>query len=84
MKTHLSQKFALVPPLLRQVIGGLIGALVALVVYGVYEVASPSILALLPSSSIPAAYSEDRREIRQQQIADLAKEIFATEDLGHE
>lgn len=77
LNTHIPLSFSRLSPLWRQIAGAAVGTLVALVLYGVYDLASPSLLALLPGVSTKAEYSEERRDLRQQQIADTAKEIMS-------
>jgi hypothetical protein len=69
------------PPFIRQLFGAVIGAVIALAIYGVYEIAAPSVLAWLPSHAAPPEFSDERRELRQQQIADLAKQIMRQSEI---
>jgi hypothetical protein len=65
--------------LLRQLVGAVMGSMVALVLYQAYEVAAPHLQAFLtsaPVSSAPAGYSREAREGRQDQVVLRAKQLL--------
>jgi hypothetical protein len=68
-------------PFLRNIVGAIVGAFLAMSLYGAYQMSTQMMAAILPSTPIEDTRAEDAaRTERVLKVGALAKEILESED----